>query len=237
LVEDESMKPKPDDRQSSKPGPLETRDLGFVHVFVPAPKPAPNAVTLLLLHGAGGDERELLPLGRELWPGAALLGVRGHVLENGAPRFFCRLAEGGFDVYDLQRRTSELAKFIDAAAKQYGFSKRHLIAVGYTQGADIAASLIFLHPHYLAAAVLFRAQLPFWPDLIRNFSELSVFIAAGIRDPFVPRDQTSQLAAVLESGGADVSMVWHRGGHELGDADIAAAKAWLSERVKKQLAA
>jgi predicted esterase len=231
-VEDKSMTP-PDDRQGL-PG---TRDLGFVHVFTPAANPARDAVTLLLLHGTGGDERELLPLGRELWPGAALLGVRGHVLENGAPRFFCRLAEGGFDVHDLKERTSELARFIDAAAKQYGFSKRHLIAVGYSNGADIAASLIFLHPHYLPAAMLFRAQVPFWPDLIRNFSELSVFIAAGIRDPIVPRDQTTQLAAILESGGADVSMVWHRGGHELGNPDIAAAKTWLSERVKKQLAA
>jgi predicted esterase len=131
------MKPKPsDDRQSSKPGSQETRDLGFVHVFMPAAKPAPDTVTLLLLHGTGGDERELLPLGRELWPGAALLGVRGHVLENGAPRFFCRSAEGGFDMYDLKERTGELARFIDAAAKQYGFSKRHLIAVGYSNGAE-----------------------------------------------------------------------------------------------------
>jgi predicted esterase len=222
-----------DDRQSSKPG---APDLDFVHAFMPAATPALDAVTLLLLHGTGGDERELLPLGRELWPGATLLGVRGHVLENGAPRFFCRLAEGGFDVHDLKERTSELARFIDSAAKQYGFSKRHLIAVGHSNGANIAASLIFLHPHYLAAAMLFRAQVPFWPDLIRNFSELSVFNAAGIRDPFVPSDQTNQLAAILESGGADVSMVWHRGGHELGSDDMAAAKAWLSERVTRKLA-
>ena len=230
------MKP-PDGRQSSKPRSPGTRDLGFVHVFVPAAKPAPHAVTLLLLHGTGGDERELLPLGRELWPGAALLGVRGHVLENGAPRFFCRLAEGGFDVHDLKERTSELARFIDAAAKRYGFSKRHLIAVGRSNGANIAASLIFLHPHYLVAAMLFRAQVPFWPDLIRNFSELFVLIAAGIRDPLVPRDQTNQLAAILKSGGADLSMFWHRGGHELGSDDLAAEKAWLSERVTRRLAA
>jgi predicted esterase len=211
-VEDKSMKP-PDDHPSSSPGSRGIADLGFVHVFMPAAKPAPDAVTLLLLHGTGGDERELLPLGRELWPGAALLGVRGHVLENGAPRFFCRLAEGGFDVYDLKERTSELA---------------------HSNGANIAASLIFLHPHYLAAAMLFRAQVPFWPDLIRK---LSVLIAAGIRDPLVPRDQTNQLAAILKSGGADLSMFWHRGGHELGSDDLAAAKAWLSERVTTRLAA
>ena len=210
-------------------------DLGFVHIFVPAEKP--NSPTLLLLHGTGGDERDLLGLGRELWPGAALLGVRGKVLENGMPRFFRRFAEGVFDVDDLKARTNELAEFIDLAAEHYGFSKRHLVAAGYSNGANIAASLIFLHPHYLAAGVLFRAQVPFTPDLVRNFSELSVFLAGGMRDPIVPRDQTEQLAAILESGGANVSMFWHRGGHELGNDDIEAAKKWLADKVIKKLAA
>jgi phospholipase/carboxylesterase/glyoxalase family protein len=210
-------------------------DLGFVHIFVPAEKP--NSPTLLLLHGTGGDERDLLPLGRELWPGAALLGVRGKVLENGMPRFFRRFAEGVFDVEDLKARTEELAQFIDAASLRYEFSKKTLIAVGYSNGANIAASLIFLHPRYLAAGVLFRAQLPFTPDLVRNFSELSVFLAGGMRDPIVPRDQTEQLAAILESGGADVVRFWHRGGHELGNDDIEAAKTWLVDKVIKKLAA
>jgi predicted esterase len=212
-------------------------DLGFVHVFVPADKATPEAVTLLLLHGTGGDERDLLPLGRELWPGAALLGVRGKVLENGMPRFFRRFAEGVFDVDDLKARTNELAQFIDAAAEHYRFSKRHLVGVGYSNGANIAASLILLHPHYLAVGVLFRAMVPFTPDIVRNFSGLSVFIAAGDRDPIVAREQTEPLESILESGGADVSMFWHRGGHELGDDDIAAAKKWLSDNVTKKLAA
>jgi predicted esterase len=210
-------------------------DLGFVHIFVPAEKP--KSPTLLLLHGTGGDERDLLPLGRELWPGAALLSARGKVLENGMPRFFRRFAEGVFDLDDLKRRTNELAQFIDAAAAHYGFTKRHLVAVGYSNGANIAASLILLHPHYVAAALLFRAQVPYTPDLVRNFGGLSIFIAAGIRDPIVLRDQTEQLAAILETGGADVSLFWHRGGHELGDDDIDAAKTWLSEKVSKRLAA
>jgi predicted esterase len=210
-------------------------DLGFGHTFVPAEKP--NSPTLLLLHGTGGDERDLLGLGRELWPGAALLGVRGKVLENGMPRFFRRFAEGVFDVDDLKTRTNELAEFIDTAAEHYGFSKRHLVAVGYSNGANIAASLIFLHPHYLAAGVFFRAQVPFTPDLVGNFSELSVFLAGGMRDPIVPRDQTEQLAAILESGGADVSMFWHHGGHELGEDDIDAARTWLRDKVTKRLAA
>ena len=210
-------------------------DLEFVHIFVPAEKP--KSPTLLLLHGTGGDERDLLELGKELWPGAALLGVRGKVLENGMPRFFRRFAEGVFDVDDLKARTNELAEFIDIAAEHYGFRKRHLVAVGYSNGANIAASLIFLHPHYLAAGVLFRAQVPFLPDLVRNFSELSVFLAGGMRDTIVPHDQTEQLAAILESGQADVSLFWHRGGHELGNDDIEAAKAWLVDKVFKKLAA
>jgi predicted esterase len=204
-------------------------DLGFVHVFVPAERPTPESVTHILLHGTGGDEQDLLPLGRELWPGAGLLGVRGNVLENGMPRFFRRFAEGVFDVDDLKARTNELAQFIDRAAQHYGFSKQNLVAVGYSNGANVAASLILLHPHYLKAAVLFRAMVPFTPDLIRNFSSLSVFIAASERDPIVPRDQTEQLAAVLESGGANVALFWHQGGHELGADDVMAAKRWLQE--------
>lgn len=210
-------------------------DLGFVHIFRPAEKP--SSPTLLLLHGTGGDENDLLSLGTKLWPGAALLGVRGKVLENGMPRFFRRYAEGIFDIEDLKLRTGELARFIDGAAERYGFSKRQLVAVGYSNGANIAASLILLDPHYLAAGVLFRPQLPFTPDIVRNFAELSIFIAAGARDGIVPRDQTEKLAAMLESGGADVSLFWHRGGHELGEDDIVAAKTWLSAKMTKRLAA
>jgi len=211
--------------------------LRLVHVFVPAEQPKTNFVTLLLLHGTGGDERDLLPLGRELWPGSALLSVRGNVLENGMPRFFRRFREGVFDVDDLKARTNELAEFIDAAAEHYGFSERRLVAVGYSNGANIAASLILLHPRHLAAAVLLRAMVPFTPDPARNFGEVPVFLAAGSRDPMVPRDETEQLAQILERGGADVSMFYHRGGHELGDDDVEAAKTWLAEKVIKKLAA
>ena len=211
-------------------------DLGFVHIFVPAEKP--NSPTLLLLHGTGGDERDLLPLGRELWPGAALLGVRGKVLENGMPRFFRRFAEGVFDVEDLKARTEELAQFIDAASLRYEFSKKTLIAVGYSNGANIAASLILLHPHYLAAAVLFRVMVPFVPDLIRDFSHLSVFIGAGRLDPIVPSGQVEELADIFGSGGADVTVSWRQGGHELGEDDVRAAKTWLSkEKIRKKVAA
>lgn len=214
-----------------------TKDLGFVHIFVPADSPDSNKTTLLLLHGTGGNERDLLPLGRQLWPGAALLGVRGQVLEDGMPRFFRRVAEGVFDVDDLKARTEDLAQFIDAAAEQYGFSKRRLVLVGYSNGANIASSLMFLHPHYETAAILFRPMVPFEPTVLRNFSALAVFISAGTADPIVPPDCPRQLASIFESGGADVSLFWHDGGHELGDDDLIAAKRWLSDTAAKRLAA
>jgi predicted esterase len=215
-----------------------TDDLGFVHKFIPASPVDSRPVTLLLLHGTGGDESDLVPLGNELWPGAALLGVRGQVSENGRPRFFRRFAEGVFDVEDLKFRTEELARFIEAASERYDVSTEKLIAVGYSNGANIAASLILLHPHYLAAAVLFRAMVPFTPDIIRNFSNLSVFIGAADRDPIVPRGQAEELAAIIEGGGGDVTVFWHQGGHELGQDDIEAARAWLSgDKIRNRVAA
>ena len=215
-----------------------TSDLGFIHKFLPAPSGPSHPVTLLLLHGTGGDENDLLALGNELWTGAALLGVRGKVLENGMPRFFRRFSEGVFDVEDLKFRTEELAQFIDEAAERYHFSKKKLMVVGYSNGANIGASLILLHPHYMAAAVLFRAMVPFVPDLIRDFSHLSVFIGAGRLDPIVPSGQVEELGALFESGGADLTISWSQSGHELGGDDIRAAKIWLSrEQVRKKVAA
>lgn len=214
-----------------------TDDLGMVHKFVPAKPDAPHPITLLLLHGTGGDENDLLPLGAELWPGAALLGVRGNVLENGMPRFFRRFGEGVFDVEDLKLRTEQLATFIEAASKRYHFSTRKLIAVGYSNGANIAASLILMHPHLLAGAVLFRAMVPFTPDIIRDFSHLFIYIGAGEQDPIVPPDQPEELAAMFESGGADVTLDWRAAGHQLDASDVRAAKIWLSEKIAKRIAA
>jgi predicted esterase len=148
------------------------------------------------------------------------------------------LCRRSFNVEDLKFRTEELAQFINAAGERYGFSKEKLIIVGYSNGANIAASLILLHPHYLAAAVLFRAMVPFDPDLIRDFSHLSVFIGAARLDPIVPSRQVEELGAIFESGGADVTISWGQGGHELGEDDIHAAKTWLSkEKIRKKVAA
>jgi len=213
-----------------------TDDLGFIHKWVPAESGSHDPVTLLLLHGTGGDENALLSLGNVLWPGAALIGLRGKVLENGRPPSFRRFTEAG--VGDIKSRTEELAQFIDATSERYDFSRRRLILVGYSNGASLAASLILLHPHYLAGAVLFRATVPLVPDLIRDFSHLSVFIGAARLDPLIPSGQAEELAALFKSGGADVTISWHQGDRELGEDDIQAAKHWLArESIRRKVAA
>jgi phospholipase/carboxylesterase/glyoxalase family protein len=208
---------------------LQTSDLGFIHQFVPATD-SYSDVTLLLLHGTGGNEKDLLPLGSALLPDADLLSPRGKVLENGMPRFFRRFAEGVFDVEDLKARTDELAGFLEAAVTRYKLKNKKLVAVGYSNGANIAASLILLHPHHLAAATLFRPMVPFEPDIVRDFSRLSILIGAGRNDSIVGSDAPQQLAAILDSGGADVSLFWHNGGHELGQDDVDAATVWLKQQ-------
>ena len=211
-------------------------DLVFIHKWVPAESGSSDPVTLLLLDGTGGDENSLLPVGKELWPRAALLGLRGKILENGMPSSFGRFTEAGLG--DIKSRTEELAQFIDAASKRYDFSKRRLIVVGNSNGANLASSLILLHPHYLAGAVLFRAMVPLVPDLIRDFSHLSLFIGAARLDPLIPSGQPEELAALFESGGADVTISWHQGGRELGEDDIRAAKYWLArENIQRNFAA
>ncbi len=204
-------------------------DLGFIHQFVPAGEPD-SPVTLLLLHGTGGNEQDLLPIGNTLWPGAALLSPRGKVLENGMPRFFRRLAEGVFDIDDLKFRTHELANFVRSAAEQYGFQNKSIVAVGYSNGANIASSLMLLHPHLLSGAALFRPMVPFPIDHAPDLRGVHVLLAPGRRDPIVSHQQVDMLARMLETAGADISVSWHDGGHELGQDDLIAAKNWLSQR-------
>jgi predicted esterase len=201
-------------------------DLGFIHRFVPGP--AANAPVLLLLHGTGGDENDLIPLSQQLLPGGAILSVRGKVLENGMPRFFRRLAEGVFDLEDLKRRTEELAQFIEAARREYALHNSKIVAVGYSNGSNIAASLILRDPHHLSGAVLFRAMVPFTPDTVPDLRGMPIFLSAGKRDPIIPGENTGRLAGLLESGGAEVFVHWHPGGHELGQDDATAAKLWIA---------
>jgi predicted esterase len=202
-------------------------DLGFIHHFVPAS--GDTAVTLLLLHGTGGNEEDLIPLGQELLPGAALLSPRGRVRENGMPRFFRRLAEGVFDQEDLKLRTNELAQFIAAASSEYGLHGKPMVAVGYSNGANIAASLLLTHPRVLAGAALLRPMIPFRPPTTPNLTDVPILLAAGRNDGIVPPQQTPALAEILKNAGAQVSIHWHAGGHELGRDDVTAARNWLTQ--------
>jgi phospholipase/carboxylesterase len=195
----------------------------FIHEFVPGG----SARTLLLLHGTGGNERDLIPLGRELDPDASLLSPRGKVLENGMPRFFRRLAEGVFDVEDLTRRTHELADFAIAAAERYNIDMKNIVAVGYSNGANIAASMLLLRPEVLAAAILFRAMVPLVPETPPNLSSVRVLIGAGTFDSIIPASGTKQLAELLRGAGAVVTIRFFQGGHELTHDDVEVAREWL----------
>src|ERR1700732_169257 len=162
--------------------------------------------TLVLLHGTGGNERDLIPLGQELDPDASLLSPRGKTLENGMPRFFRRLAEGVFDLEDLRKRTEELADFVASAANHYEINNQKITAVGYSNGANIAASLLLLRPETLSAAILFRAMIPLIPDKQPKLGSKRVWIGAGSFDPIVPASATKQLAELLRAAGADVTV-------------------------------
>jgi phospholipase/carboxylesterase len=197
-----------------------------VHQFVPS---SGDDRTLLMLHGTGGDENDLLPLGHMLVPGAALLSPRGNVLENGAPRFFRRLREGVFDLPDLHTRTRELAAFVRAAADEYHFDLSRLIAVGFSNGANIAASVLLSDPQLLSTAILFRPMVPFEPESPPDLGGKRVYIGAGETDPLVPQNLTKRLADLLRSYGADVRLDWQAGGHALTRADVAAAQEWLTQ--------
>lgn len=200
--------------------------LGFIHRFIPGDTAA--APTLLLLHGTGGNENDLLPLGRALNSNAALLSPRGKVLEHGMPRFFRRLAEGVFDLQDLTIRTHELAAFAETASTEYALRTDRLWAVGFSNGANIAASLLLLDPSLLADAILLRAMVPFEPETLPELSEKSVYIAAGLNDPIAPPNNTRLLSELLDRAGANVTLDWQPGGHSIGPEEIEAARAWLN---------
>jgi len=201
------------------------RQPDFIHEFVPGG----SGRTLLLLHGTGGNEHNLVPLGRELDPNAALLSPRGKVLENGMPRFFRRLGEGVFDVEDLKQRTNELADFITVAAAQYNLATNEIIAVGYSNGANIAASMLLLRPEILHAAVLFRAMVPLEPADPPDLSPVRVWIGAGNQDPIIPTSETQRLVDLLRGAGADVTIRFFNAGHGLTNGEVEAAGQWLKE--------
>jgi predicted esterase len=221
-------------------------ELGFIHSFMPPKHEESGAntatrtsrretetqgkafTTFLLLHGTGGNEQDLIPLAYEIDKRAAILSPRGKVLENGiAPRFFRRLAEGVFDLKDLKFRTNELADFINDASKTYGFDLQHVIAVGYSNGANIAASMLLLRPEILSSAILFRAMVPLAPQTSPDLSNKHIFMSSGLYDPIVSRQEAERLFGLFKNAGAKVLLNWQESGHELTMGEIRKAKEWL----------
>ena len=198
----------------------------FVHHFERAPDES-SKLTLLMLHGTGGDEHDLLPLGRRLAPAAALLSPRGQVLERGMPRFFRRLAEGVFDLDDLRARTQGLADWIEEATKTYSIDRAKLVAVGFSNGANIAASLMLLRPEVLAGAVLLSPMVPFEPDAPPKLDGKRVLIVYGRHDPLAPPEQPQRLGSILTSGGADVKIVETEEGHAIAVGSLGLIGDWL----------
>lgn len=189
-----------------------------------------DAPTLLLLHGTGGDENSLVQIAKQLAPSAGILSPRGKVLENGMSRFFRRLAEGVFDHEDLVARTHELAAFIQAASQEYHFDTESLIAVGYSNGANVAASVMLLHPGLIQRAILFRAMLPFNPETVIDLHGTSALILAGRYDNLIPAASVEGLASVLQHAGADVDLNWQPTDHRLTSEDLRVAQTWIVQQ-------
>lgn len=204
---------------------MDVPSLGLAHRYLPADRA--GQPTLVLLHGTGGNEDDLLPLGRRLAESAGLLSPRGAVSENGMPRWFRRLAEGVFDQADLAERTDELADFLADAARAYGFGEDRVIAVGFSNGANIAASLLLRRPEALRAAVLFAPMVPFEPEALPDLSHAGVFVSAGRVDPICPPEQAERLVELLSDAGAAVTLRWHDGGHAVDPDHVDQADDWL----------
>jgi predicted esterase len=199
-------------------------NLGFTHVYRPGSDPA--APTLLLLHGTGGTEHDLLPIGETISPASGLLSPRGNVLEGTMPRFFRRLAEGVFDLEDVRFRSRELADFVRDAAAHYKFDPKNVVAVGFSNGANMAASLLLLE-QVLAGAILFRAMVPIVPDPLPDLSGVRILMSNGRIDSLIPADQATELAKMFAACGADLTLEWQPGGHKLTNQDVALAKEWV----------
>ncbi|MGI8402183.1 MAG: alpha/beta hydrolase [Gemmatimonadaceae bacterium] len=204
-----------------------TDDLGFVYRFLPS-KDATSADTLLVLHGTGGDENDLVSLGQTVAPGAAILSPRGNVLENGAPRFFKRLAEGVFDPEEVRSRAEELARFIRAAVSRYALDPARIFALGYSNGANAASTVMFIDPGLIKSAILLRPMVVFEPEKLVDLSGSSVFISAGRMDPIVPVPSVERLVEMFESARATVTLKWQMVGHNLVPGEVSEAAAWLA---------
>ncbi|MGE6229000.1 alpha/beta hydrolase [Paenibacillus chitinolyticus] len=200
------------------------------HVYREGSNPA--APVLVLFHGTGGTEHDLLPLAERISPESSVLSVRGNVLENGMPRFFRRLAEGIFDEEDLVFRTEELGGFLDEAAEKYGFDRGNLVAVGYSNGANIAGSLLFHYKQALKGAILHHPMVPRRGIELPDSAGLPVFIGAGKNDPLCTPEETEELKSLLEAAGAEVDLHWENYGHQLTGSEVNAAARWFADRFR-----
>lgn len=188
----------------------------------------PKKPTLLMLHGTGGTELDLLPLAGMIDDEASVLSVRGNILENGMPRFFKRLAGGVFDEEDLIFRTKELNEFLDEAAQKYEFDRDNIVAIGYSNGANIAASLLFHYQDALKAAILHHPMVPRRGITLPDLTGKGVFITAGTNDPICSKEESNELQSMLANANANVEMHWENRGHQLTAEEVKAASKWYS---------
>jgi len=203
------------------------QDLGFVHRFLPADDPV-SSDTLVVLHGTGGDENDLIGIGQSVAPGAAILSPRGNVLENGAPRFFKRLAEGVFDPKEVRSRAEELARFIRGAVITYRLNPERVFALGYSNGANVASTVMLVEPGILRGSVLFRPMVVYEPTEQHDLSGSAVFISAGRMDPIVPTSSVERLVELFESSHAEVTLKWQLTAHNLVPSEMREAADWLA---------
>ena len=216
---------------------IKSNDFGFNHIFINSFSNGSNnkkyddrnkKLTLVLLHGTGGNEEDLIFLGKKIEPNASVLSPRGKVLENGMPRFFRRLSEGVFDLEDLRIRSHELADFIQKCSLHYKFDLENTIAIGFSNGANISVSMLFLRPEVLQGAILFRAMVPFIPDPLPNLSSKKILLSAGLEDPIVSRNETENLFRLFQKTNAIITLKWQPSSHNLIQEDILIAKPWIS---------
>lgn len=205
--------------------------LGYIHRFVPAREA--GLPVLLLLHGTGGDENDLMPIGVNILPGAAMLSPRGNIDENGMNRFFKRFPDGSLDLADVEFRAHELADFIQKAKQHYSIADQKMIAVGYSNGANIAAALLLLHPDVLSGAILFRAMPSITPEILPDLAGLPILVSAGAEDSMIPLDRSKALVRLLERAKAMVTFHIEETGHRLTESDMTAAKEWVHQLIDK----
>ena len=199
------------------------QELGFIYNYIPGSREN----VLFLLHGTGGNEDDLLTVGQMLDRRASIISPRGKVLENGMPRFFRRISPGVFDIEDLKFRVNELGEFIDLVCKKHSFRSKSLVVVGYSNGANIAVSLVLLKPTSLKRLILFRAMLPLVPDRIPDLNGTSVFISGGKYDEMISVKNTLELKSIFQKSGASIEMNWEESTHALTSDEVSKAREWL----------